>query len=374
MKRRFVLCLTLILLFSGVTVPKGAAVETSAACAILVDATSGDVLYEKNADQKMLIASTTKIMTALVALWYGELSDIVTVSRRAANTIGSSMYLKAGERLTLEALLYGLLLSSGNDAGVAIAEHVGGGSEAVFVQHMNETARALGMTNSSFANPHGLDDKNNYSTARDMAKLANVALGNPVFRRMVSTKTIKIGNRSLTNHNKLLGALEGCIGVKNGYTKAAGRTLVTCVERYGRRLIVVTIKDGNDYNDHRALYDYGFSIAPKRCICAGGSYLGEVPVSGAEKGYFPLMAGDELYFSVPEGEPVAMRLELYGDLYAPISVGTPVGVAVYSWNGVEIGRVPAVMAEEVREEIYGPEGVTIWSLYGPEGIPAGAAW
>ena len=220
MKRRFVLCLTLILLFSGVTVPKGAAVETSAACAILVDATSGDVLYEKNADQKMLIASTTKIMTALVALWYGELSDIVTVSRRAANTIGSSMYLKAGERLTLEALLYGLLLSSGNDAGVAIAEHVGGGNEAVFVQHMNETARALGMTNSSFANPHGLDDKNNYSTARDMAKLANVALGNPVFRRMVSTKTIKIGNRSLTNHNKLLGALEGCIGVKNGYTKA----------------------------------------------------------------------------------------------------------------------------------------------------------
>ncbi len=374
MKKRFALCLAMFLMFNCVTMPKSAAVSVSASSAILIDASSGEVLYEKNADQKMLIASITKIMTGLVALWYGELSDTVTVSKRAASTIGSSMYLKAGEKLTLEALLYGLLLSSGNDAGVAIAEHVGGGNEAVFIQRMNETARALGMTNSSFANPHGLDDKNHYSTARDMAKLASVAMQHPVFRRIVSTKTITVYGRTLTNHNKLLGVLDGCVGVKNGYTKAAGRTLVTCVERNGRRLIAVTLKDGNDYNDHKALYEYGFSLSPASCICAGGAYLGEVPVSGAAKEYFPLMAGGELYYHVSEYDPVAMRIELYGELSAPIAAGTPVGVAVYSLYGTEIGRVPALMGEEVTEEIYGPEDVAIWNLYGPEEIPSGVAW
>ena len=176
------------------------AVSTSASSAILVDVASGRVLYEQNADAKMLIASTTKILTALVAIEEGDLSDIVTVSREAALTEGSAMYLQEGEQLTLETLLYGLLLCSGNDAAVAIADHVGG-SQTGFVKMMNEKARELGMEDSSFANPNGLDNEQHYSTARDLAKLACAAVENETLVRIASTKTITIGGRTMTNHN-----------------------------------------------------------------------------------------------------------------------------------------------------------------------------
>ena len=191
------------------------AVDTSAAAAILMDADSGRVLYEQNADSRMLIASTTKILTALVAIREGDLSDIVTVKREAVLTEGSSMYLKEGEKLTLETLLYGLMLCSGNDAAVAIADHVGG-SQAGFAKLMNETARELGMENSSFANPNGLDAEDHYSTARDMARLACAAVENETLLRIVSTRSVTIGGRTMTNHNKLLWSLEGALGVKSG--------------------------------------------------------------------------------------------------------------------------------------------------------------
>ena len=157
---------------------------------------------------------------------------MVTVSREAAYTEGSSMYLKEGEELTLEALLYGLLLCSGNDAAVAIAEHIAGSQEK-FADLMNEKAAELGMENSSFVTPNGLDAEGHWSTARDMARLACAAVENETLVRMASTRTVTIGGRTMTNHNKLLGTLEGCIGLKTGYTMAAGRTLVTCAERSG---------------------------------------------------------------------------------------------------------------------------------------------
>ena len=226
-----------------------------------MDVDSGRVLYEQNADAKMLIASTTKIMTALVALEQGELDEIVTVSREAAWTEGSSMYLKEGEELTLETLLYGLLLCSGNDAAVAIAEHIAG-SEAGFARLMNEKAEELGMTGSSFANPNGLDHEDHYSTARDMARLACAAVDNETLVRIASTKSVTIGGRTMSNHNKLLNLVEGCIGLKTGYTQAAGRTLVSCAERNGQRLVAVTLQDGNDWADHESLLEYGFSAYP----------------------------------------------------------------------------------------------------------------
>ena len=167
------------------------------------------------------------------------------------------MYLRAGEKLTLEELLYGLLLCSGNDAALAVTECAGGLEP--FVALMNEKAAALGMKDTSFANPNGLDDENHYSTARDMAVLAAYAAEDPTFRRICSTKTATVGGRSMTNHNKLLRQIEGCIGMKTGYTKAAGRTLVSCAERQGRRLVAVTLCDGNDWADHKALYDLGFA-------------------------------------------------------------------------------------------------------------------
>ena len=149
------------------------------------------------------------------------------------------------------------MLCSGNDAALALADCCGGLD--AFVQAMNEKAAALGMKDTSFANPNGLDDENHYSTARDMAVLAAYAAEDPTFRRIYSTKTATVGGRSMTNHNKLLRQIEGCIGMKTGYTKAAGRTLVSCAERQGRRLVAVTLCDGNDWADHKTLYEMGFA-------------------------------------------------------------------------------------------------------------------
>ena len=233
------------------------AVQLSAAAAILMDADSGEILFEKDAGRCMRIASTTKIMTALVALEQGALDDTVTVgSQHMAE--GSSMYLRVGETVRMEELLYGLLLCSGNDAALALTECAGG--TAPFVERMNEKAAALGMRNSHFANPNGLDDEAHYSTAYDMALLGCAAVNEPTLRRMVSTRTAVIGGRTLTNHNKLLSRLDGCVGLKTGYTKAAGRTLVSCAEQAGHRLVAVTLRDGDDWNDHEALYRWGFLL------------------------------------------------------------------------------------------------------------------
>ena len=233
------------------------AVEVSATACVLLDADTGQLLYEKNGDEQMLIASTTKIMTALVALEQTEPDDTVTVTREHM-TEGSSMYLKPGETVRVEELLYGLLLCSGNDAALAVTECAGGA--VPFVEKMNEKAAALGMADTHFANPNGLDDEAHYSTAYDMALLGCAAVNEPTLRRMASTRTAVVGGRTLTNHNKLLARLEGCVGLKTGYTKAAGRTLVSCAERDGRRLVAVTLRDGNDWNDHETLYDWGFCL------------------------------------------------------------------------------------------------------------------
>ncbi len=234
-------------------------VQVSATAAILMDADSGEILFEKNADKQMLIASTTKILTALVALDEANLDDVVTVSDQHM-VEGSSMYLKPGEKVTAEELLYGLLLCSGNDAALALAEHCGGSVDK-FVQKMNKKAQEIGMADSSFANPNGLDDELHYSTAHDMALLAAYACKDPAFMRFCSTKTVTIGKRTMTNHNRLLNQLDGCYGMKTGYTQAAGRTLVTYAVRDDRHLVAVTLQDGNDWADHTALFEYGFKQA-----------------------------------------------------------------------------------------------------------------
>mgnify|MGYP002282393386 CR=1 FL=1 len=225
--------------------------QTGAEAFILMDAGSGRVLTGKNTERELAIASTTKIMTALVALETGNLSDKVTVKQNHLKE-GSSMYLRAGEVLTLEELLYGLLLPSGN-----------GGVER-FVARMNEKAAALGMTHTSFANPSGLDAQGHYSCALDMARLAAYAMREPTFARIAATRTAAVGERMLGNHNKLLASLEGCTGLKTGYTDNAGRTLVTCCERDGMRLIAVTLNDRSDWADHAALYEYGFAAFARK--------------------------------------------------------------------------------------------------------------
>ena len=254
------------------------AVEVSAAAAVLMDADSGRLLYEKNGEKRMLIASTTKLMTALVALEQGGLQQEITVTG-GHMAEGSSMYLRPGEKLTLETLLYGLLLCSGNDAALAVTECMGGA--VPFVARMNEKAAELGMENTHFANPNGLDDEAHYSTAEDMAKLAAAAMDDPVLRRVASTRTARIGGRTLTNHNKLLSRVEGCVGLKTGYTRAAGRTLVSCAERDGVRLVAVTLQDGDDWNDHASLYEQGFRVLrPVKAVERGLRLAAERAIRG----------------------------------------------------------------------------------------------
>lgn len=257
MARRILAALWAAVSLIGCMTAAAEAVEVSAAAAVLMDADSGRLLYEKNGEKRMLIASTTKLMTALVALEQGGLQQEITVTG-GHMAEGSSMYLRPGEKLTLETLLYGLLLCSGNDAALAVTECMGG--VAPFVARMNEKAAELGMENTHFANPNGLDDEEHYSTAEDMARLAAAAMDDPVLRRVASTRTARIGGRTLTNHNKLLSRVEGCVGLKTGYTRAAGRTLVSCAERDGVRLVAVTLQDGDDWNDHASLYEQGFRV------------------------------------------------------------------------------------------------------------------
>ena len=346
MYRRLCCCLAAVLLLLGLFLGKARAVGTSATSAILMDADSGRVLYEQNADAKMLIASTTKILTALVAIREGDLNQVVTVKREATLTEGSSMYLKEGEQLTLETLLYGLLLCSGNDAAVAIADAVGG-SQAGFVKLMNETARELGMEHSSFANPNGLDDEDHYSTARDMAKLACAAVNNETLMRIASTRTVTIGGRTMTNHNKLLSYMDGCIGLKTGYTKAAGRTLVSCAERNGQRLVAVTLQDGNDWADHQALYEYGFATYPAKRAAVLGQAVSRAPVQGGQCGTVSLVAAASFSWPVAAGERLETRIDLDEPLAAPVKAGTQVGEAVFLLDGAEVGRVDLLCGETV---------------------------
>lgn len=241
-----------------------AQIGTHAEAAALIDVKSGRLLYSQQGDKRMRIASLTKIMTAIVAIEQGKLSDPVKVSRNAFGKEGSSIYLKLGEEMSLQHMLYGLMLRSGNDAATAIAEHVGG-SEEGFVLLMNEKARELGMEHSHFMNPHGLDNNEHYSTANDMALLAAYALQNPVFREIVKTEVKKVPNPSeawdhvWTNKNKMLNIYDGADGVKTGYTKIAKRCLVSSATRNGQQLAVVTLNDPNDWKDHSALLDWGFA-------------------------------------------------------------------------------------------------------------------
>ena len=256
----------IITLLLSCNIKQTSAISVSAQTAILIDQESGRVLYEKQAHQKMRIASITKIMTAILAIESGKLNDMATVSERALQAEGSSVYLQKGEKIKLEDLVYGLMLRSGNDAAVAIAEHVGGSLEG-FVIMMNQKAEEIGMTNTMFANPHGLDDhENHYSTAYDMAILTKYAMQNEIYQKISGTETHRAPNpnekwdRVWHNKNKLLTTLyEHSTGGKTGYTVRAKRTLVSTASKDGFNTIVVTLNDPDDWKDHMNLHNYAFN-------------------------------------------------------------------------------------------------------------------
>ena len=269
----------------------------SAEKAIVMDGTTGQVLYENDADEMSLIASTTKIMTALVVCEQCNVLDRVRIPKEAVGIAGSSMYLQEGEVLTVQELLYGLMLSSGNDAATALAIYCGGTVEG-FAEMMNDKARVLGLNGSHFVNPHGLDAPEHYATARDLAKLASYAMENPIFEQTVSTKNVRVGQRYLKNHNKLLWQVEGADGVKTGYTKAAGRILVSSATRQGRRLIAVTINAPDDWNDHASLLEDGFEDFRVRSLVSAGDVLGTVEIAGGQQGRVQLLAAEDFSYAM----------------------------------------------------------------------------
>ncbi len=307
-----------------------------------MEADTGRVLYAQNADQRRSIASVTQLMTALVAVERaGDLDEVVRVDPAAAGVEGSSIYLSAGEELPLRHLLYGLLLNSGNDAAVAIAIHCAGDVDT-FVAWMNEKAAQLGMADSHFENPNGLDQEGHYSTAFDLTLLAREVLKDPVLSQMAATRSITLGTRTLVNHNKLLWRYEGCVGLKTGYTTQAGRTLVSAARRGETTLIAVTLRDGNDWADHAELFDYGFSTYRSHLLARDGKDLGAVPVSGSLVPAVRVVTGGGARYPLAQNEQVTAKLELPRRLAAPILAGQTVGALKFYLGGTVIGEIPLV--------------------------------
>lgn len=271
----------------------------SAQNAILINAQTKEIIFEKNAYDRHSMASTTKIMTSLLAIESGRMSEVVTAENMA--TEGTSIGLKNGYRLTLETLVWGMLLESGNDAAIMTANYLAGSEEAFSVL-MNEKAKSVGMTDTNFVTASGLDDEIHYSTAYDMAVLGAYAICNPVFSEMCSTKikTVRFIEPDIsvtfTNHNKLLAMCEGTFGIKTGFTKKSGRCLVSACKRDGVTLVAVTLNAGDDWNDHIKLYNYGF----ENTFC------------------------EELYFRLPE------KIRVYGGVNAECRVDIAHGPATFS--------------------------------------------
>lgn len=333
--------------------------ENSAKSAVVIDAESGKILYEKDAHTRKGMASTTKIMTALIALETTALDKIVTVDPRACGVEGSSVYLFENEKITMESLLYALMLQSANDAAEAIAYAVSGSIEE-FVTLMNQKAYDMGLTATHFDNPHGLDGETHYTTAYELALIAAEALENEIFAEIVSTvkKSIPLHNgeatRLLVNHNRLLKEYDDIIGVKTGFTKKCGRTLVSASQKNGIRLICVTLDDGNDWADHRALLDYGFSLYEENKIANTGECSYTVPVCGGKVASVCVKNQEPLSALLPKnhGEIVSVT-ELPRFLYAGVEKGDVIGKTVFYADGIKIGEVLLYAQDSVsikREE------------------------
>lgn len=327
-----------------------AALAGSAVSSILMNADTGEILFERNADEERAIASTTKIMTALLTLEAGQLDRRFTVDSMAIRVEGTSMGLREGDIVTRRALCYGMLLPSGNDAANAAAVSVSG-SMAAFADKMNEKAASLGMTHTHFVNPSGLDADGHYSTARDMAVLTRAALKNEEFRKIcgLSSAAISFGNppsrRTLYNSNKLLARYEGCIGVKPGFTDDARRCLVSAAERDGVTLIAVTLNAADDWNDHTRLLNYGFTEVTAQEITPESF---ELEVAGGTRETITLSPRGSVTLGLTEEsrETVSFRYYVPQFVYGGIAEGEQLGTAEIYCNGELIERIALVAEEE----------------------------
>lgn len=330
------------------------AISTSAKASILINGDTGEVIYKSNENMQLSMASTTKIMTSLLLCEYGHFEETVTITKEMVAVEGTSMGLLPGDTVSLHDLLYGMLLASGNDAANTTAIAIGG-SVVNFVELMNKRASEIGMRNTHFATPSGLDDSTHYSTAYDMALLAKTALQNEYFAYACSAKSAKLCygnppyNRSLKNHNRLLNMYEGCVGVKTGFTKKSGRCLVSAARRGNKFLIAVTLNDKNDWQDHIALFDYGFSVLKEKNIYLKNKVL-SVPIINGNK-YYTTACIDEISISSVNKSKIDYKLNVKEFLYAPIKKGQVIGRADYYLDDKFYKSVPIISDKNVDYKV-----------------------
>ncbi len=338
-----------LLLYNGT----GAQAE-SARAALLMEAETGRILYEKNAHEPLPMASTTKVMTALLALEHAALSDTVTAGKNAFGVPGTSIYLAEGEQLSMEEMLYGLMLCSGNDAAVAIAEHVAGSVDS-FCHLMTLRAEQIGCENTIFSTPHGLPADHHHTTAYDLALITREALQNPDFRQIVSTQRATIPwaghteNRVLNNKNALLSTYEGALGVKTGYTKAAGRCLAFAAEREGMTVIGCVLNAPNWFEDAREIMDAAFAKYQMHTLLEKGETVRTLPVENGEKVQLSVLAGKALSAPTEKGTFPDIVFDLPESLTAPIEKGQLVGTASLLDEHQLLSTIPLYAAESVRE-------------------------
>lgn len=316
------------------------AMSISAKSSILMDISTNEVLYENNAQQRLSMASTTKIMTAICAIENSDLKKEVTVKNQAIGIEGSSMYLKYNEKILMEDLLYGLMLSSGNDAAVAIALDVSGSIDA-FCDLMNTTAQKIGAKNTHFKNPNGLDHKEHYTTAYDLALIASYAMKNEKFSNISSTLKKKIEKtnvspeRYLRNHNKMLVLYEGATGVKTGFTKKSGRCLVSSAKKDNLHVVAVTLNAPNDWNDHRQMLDFAFSNYKSVKLVEKGSYIQGVSIKNADTPFVKCVAKDDIFITLKKDDEISYNIsaEINQNLNLPVLFGDEVGdLTVFAGN------------------------------------------
>lgn len=345
--------------------------EISAKAAIVIEASTGKVLYAKNSEEQKYPASTTKMMTLITALEHGNVEDIITTSPNAASTEGSSLWLTAGEQLKLLDVLYGVMLVSGNDATVAVAEHISGSTEK-FAKLMTDKAHAIGAANTNFTNSSGLPDPNHYTTARDLAKIAAYGYKNSLFSQIVSTKhkvipwSGKDHARDLYNENKMLYLYEGGNGVKTGYTEAAGRCLVSAAKRDNIQLIAVVLDADRMWEDSMALLDYGFKQVKPAVMFTKGDILKTVRVSNGKTSAVSLMVNEnvDIAISGDDREDFKTVIDASAKVEAPISAGQKLGQVRIMYKDKEYTSVDLVAVESVeRKSFFGLLWGSFWNFF-----------
>lgn len=331
--------------------------QADAAAAVVIEAETGRVLYAMNETQRLPMASTTKIMTALLALENASLDDIVTAGENAFGVPGTSIYLQKGESLTMQQMLYGLMLASGNDAAVAIAEHVAGSLDA-FCDRMNARAQLLGCENTHFATPHGLPAEQHYTTAYDLALIAREAMRNEDFRRIVSTQRATIPwqghdyDRVLTNKNRLLSTYTGALGIKTGYTRAAGRCLAFAAERDGMTLIGAVLNCPDWFAQSAALLDQTFEKYEMYQALSAQEIVADLAVTNGVADMVRVILHKPLAAPVQKGVIPTIRITLPDSLQAGFDAEAPVGVAELLDGGQTIATALLYPQQRVEERTF----------------------